>query len=357
MHTPQQTFMIQYEVNDACNLRCSHCYHGLKQIRESPITIERMLNDIEELKAHLGPAYTITVLLSGGEVFLRKDLRQLVVKIMLKGHARFLLTNGTLVTPENAFDLLIRGVELVRISLDGGTPELHDKIRGQGQFAKALQGIRTFQATGQQVAISCTLMRGHNDLPEQIESLFQLARAEKLYKLNFFRMFAHGDGKETPQYGFDGPRWKATLESLWQLATAYPDVQVVIKDPLAKNLEQPWPPNVNLDVCCYIKKNYLSVAANGDVYACRKLEKSVGNLLNDSLVNIWKNNALLQQMADRRIYMEGKCQTCAINTECQGGCLAASYGQYGRLFVPDPACWKENPGTVRAAQVQSTAQT
>lgn len=337
-----QTFVIQYEVNDACNLRCSHCYHGRKVIKENPITLQRLFDDIAELKTVLGPQHKIVICLSGGEVLVRKDLNEMAFEIMRKGYASFLLTNGTLVTADNAAELLIRGVKLARISLDGGTAELHDAIRGAGQLEKSLQGIRTLLKTGQRVAISNTLMQGHNDRPEQIESLFQLAEREGIFKLNFFRMFAQGDAKDTPARAFtDAQRFKAVLESIWDLALKYPQLKVVIKDPLAKNIERPLPENLTIDVCCYIKKNHLSVAASGKVYACRKLEQHVGDLFTDTLANIWQHSSMLQQMADRRQYMQGKCRTCPINNECKGGCLAASFGETGQLFVPDPACWRE----------------
>lgn len=116
----KKTFVIQYEVNDACNLRCSHCYHGLKVIKESPITLQRLFADLKDLKLALGPDYEIVIGLSGGEVFLRKDLMDLALHTMLNGYATYILTNGTLVTPEKARQLLVRGVQLTRISVDGG---------------------------------------------------------------------------------------------------------------------------------------------------------------------------------------------------------------------------------------------
>ncbi len=342
MLTPK-TFVIQYEVNDACNLRCSHCYHGLKVVKASPITLKRLLEDLKEMKALLGPEYNIVVGLSGGEVFLRKDIMDLALRTMLEGYATYMLTNGTLVTPEKAEKLLVRGVKLARISIDGGTPELHNGIRGKGQLEKTLAGIRAFRQAGQEVGLTCTLMKGYNDAYKDVKALFELARREDVFQLNFSRMFSQGDGKNTPEFVYDdGHLFKSKLEMLWDLAEAYPDIEVVIKDPLAKNIERPLPDNLTIDICCYIKRDFISVAANGDVYACRKLDKTVGNLLEDSLANIWANSKLLGQM-DRRVeYMEGKCRVCPINTECQGGCLAASYGLYGRLFVPDPACWKED---------------
>lgn len=338
----QKYFVIQYEVNDACNLRCSHCYHGLKVIKESAIGLERLFEDIEALHEFLGPEYQILIRLSGGEVFLRKDLMSMLTRILMQGYVTVMLTNGTLVTPENAQEVAIRDVHLVQISLDGPNAEIHDKIRGQGMFVKALQGIRHLQAEGQSVSINYTLMQGHNDSKDCFLELFQLARQEKFKKVNFSRIFPQGDAHRLPEYAYtQGWRFRQVLENLLDAAAEFPDVPVVLKDPLVNNLERPIPANVKTDVCCYIRRDYLSVAANGDVFACRKLSHPVGSLLQDSLLNIWRNNPLLQQMADRRQYMAGKCRTCPINQQCQGGCLAASYGSTGQLFVPDPACWRE----------------
>jgi radical SAM protein with 4Fe4S-binding SPASM domain len=341
---PSRAFTIQYEINDACNLRCSHCYHGTKVIKEGAIGLERLLEDIEGLKAVIGHDYQIVVRMSGGEVLLKKNLMDLLTRLLIEGHMTVLLTNGTLVNADTPFELMLRGVRLTQISLDGPTAELHEAIRGKGQFAKALAGIRHLHEAGMPVSTAYTLMAGHNDSPEDFDALFTLARAEGLAKVNFTRMFPQGDGLTIPQYAYaDGLHYKAVLESLLAACARFPDVQVVIKDPLVRNLEAPIPSNVKLDVCCYIKKDYISVAANGEVFACRKLGKPVGNLLEQTLADIWQSGALLQQMADRRQYMEGKCRTCPINTECQGGCLAASHGLYQRLFVPDPACWREEP--------------
>ncbi|PIQ26402.1 hypothetical protein COW36_14525 [bacterium (Candidatus Blackallbacteria) CG17_big_fil_post_rev_8_21_14_2_50_48_46] len=338
----KKNFVIQYEVNDACNLRCSHCYHGLKVIKEGAIGLERLFEDLEALHAHLGEDYQILIRLSGGEVFLRKDLQSMLTRILMQGYATVMLTNGTLITPENAQEVSVRNVQLVQISLDGPNAEIHDTIRGKGMFAKAWQGIRRMQAEGQPVSVSYTLMQGHNDRKENFEEFFALAQKENLAKVNFSRIFPQGDAHHLPEYAYsEGMAFKTVLENLLDAAQQFPHVKIVIKDPLINNLERSFPENVKTDVCCYIRRDYLAVTANGDVFACRKLSKPIGSLLDDQLLNIWQNNSLLQQMDQRRQYMSGKCKTCPINDQCKGGCLAASYGQTGQLFVPDPACWRE----------------
>lgn len=335
-------FTIQYEINDACNLRCSHCYHGRKVIKEGAVAIERLFQDLDDLHQVIGEDYNFVIRLSGGEVFLRKDLMDLLLKILNKGYVTVLLTNGTLLTRENALKLMMRFVGLTQISLDGPNADIHDAIRGKGQFEKALEGVRHLKSTAVPVSLSYTLMAHHNDSYEHFIEMLRVAQQEGADVVNFSRIFPQGDAHNVPEHAYnDGHHFKRVLESLLDAAREFPEQEVVIKDPLVKNLEAPIPDNVFVDVCCYIKENYLSVTANGDVFACRKLGKPLGNLLDDTLANIWQNNELLQQMADRRIYMKGKCQSCPIRYECRGGCLAASYGLTGELFVPDPACWRE----------------
>lgn len=344
VYTDQKIFTIQYEVNDACNLRCIHCYQDTKAIAKNTITVERLFKDLEELHQLVGQDYKIMIRLTGGEVFVRKDIFDLIVKVIKKKYAVVLLTNGTLVTPDKAFELLLYGVNTTQVSLDGSNAETHDKIRGKGQFDKALEGIKNLTDIGGRSAISYTLMAGLNDKPKHMHELFQMAERLKVENVRFSRMFPQGDGLNIPEFAYaDGQVYKELLETLLAISTEYPSLQITIKDPLVANLDQPLPANVNIDVCCYIKKDYLSVTANGDIYACRKLDQVIGNLHETTLADLWSNNKLLTKLDERMHYMEGKCQICPIRTSCQGGCLAASYGLTGKLFVPDPACWRENP--------------
>ena len=75
-------------------------------------------------------------MISGGEPLLYPELPAFLAQTQGLGIRRILLTNGTLLTPENARPLQ---VEEVQISLDGWRTG-HEAIRGVGTFDQTLVG-------------------------------------------------------------------------------------------------------------------------------------------------------------------------------------------------------------------------
>jgi len=81
------------------------------------------------------------------------------------------------------------------------------------------------------------------------------------------------------------------------------------------------------------------VSATGDVYPCPHLRLSLGNVYNESFIDIWDNNKLLNLMRDRD-NLKGRCKTCEFRNIC-GGCRAAAFRVFGDVFAEDPYCFKE----------------
>jgi Fe-coproporphyrin III synthase len=119
------------DVNNVCNLHCSHCYWWLNRKNdEQDLGVEDWKKIIEEKfkKQH----HIFVVTLVGGEPLLRPD----IIKVFCDQMPRRIcvVTNGTFPLPR--FDNLY----FYWISLDG-TEEIHDSIRGKGSYAKTRQNI------------------------------------------------------------------------------------------------------------------------------------------------------------------------------------------------------------------------
>ena len=74
--------------------------------------------------------------LSGGELFVRKDIWEIIDHI-IKNRMRYsILSNGTLITEDTLkqFEIGKRRSRLssIQVSIDGSCPEVHDKSRGEG---------------------------------------------------------------------------------------------------------------------------------------------------------------------------------------------------------------------------------
>src|SRR5580765_3560661 len=139
---------VVYEATMRCNLTCEFCYVGkLLNIEgewreELPLDVlKRAFPDQEGLRVNL----------TGGEIFMRKDILDVMRLFSDKGYVGgYLTTNGTIINVERATalaDLARRGfLQHISVSIDG-PGELHDRARGvKGTFARTAAGLRRLQA-------------------------------------------------------------------------------------------------------------------------------------------------------------------------------------------------------------------
>lgn len=129
--------LIQY-VTARCNLRCQHCFYKETLNAKDPgeMQIDEMVNAAKKLSPFLW--YSIT----GGEVFIRSDFKELVLEIQKKLRPKFfsLPTNGwytdrTYQSVLETLQNLNRGNLILFFSIDGNET-IHDQIRGKNSFKK-----------------------------------------------------------------------------------------------------------------------------------------------------------------------------------------------------------------------------
>lgn len=109
--------------------------------------------------------------LFGGEPTIRKDLVDLVYFAHRMGFYTDLITNGTLMDDALATGLRDAGLDLCIVSLDGPTPEIHDKIRRvKDGHRRAIAGIEAaVRAGGMEVNVDTVV------LPDNVDHLIDLA--------------------------------------------------------------------------------------------------------------------------------------------------------------------------------------
>jgi MoaA/NifB/PqqE/SkfB family radical SAM enzyme len=133
---PSPAFVV-WDITYACPLRCCHCYS------ESGRRPSRQLNGDQLLQVTdaLTEAKPKGIVLSGGEPLAVKEIFQVARKISGAGVNAILYTSGW----NFAVEMLPEITSLfsrVTVSLDGATPEMHDRIRGRaGSFDRALNAL------------------------------------------------------------------------------------------------------------------------------------------------------------------------------------------------------------------------
>jgi len=132
-----------------CNLSCVHCYvnepAGAAEVRARELSTERVKALVDEV----ADAGCLSLLLTGGEVLVRRDFPEIYLHALSRGLRVTVFTNGTMVTDEIA-DLFDRHRPVsVEITLYGMTAETYDRVtRVPGSFARCLEGIDRLLARG-----------------------------------------------------------------------------------------------------------------------------------------------------------------------------------------------------------------
>lgn len=124
---------VPFLLTNRCNLRCKYCNIWERKIRE--MSTKEIFKIIDELSL-LG---TQRIGYFGGEVLLRKDIKEIIDYTKDKGISVGLGSNGFLIK-ENIDK--IRNIDILHISFDG-PKEVHDKHRTAGSYDKVIEAIKS----------------------------------------------------------------------------------------------------------------------------------------------------------------------------------------------------------------------
>jgi radical SAM protein with 4Fe4S-binding SPASM domain len=275
---------------------------------------------------------------TGGEPFLYGGLWDVIAYSREKGYGVALMTNGCLITQEDAKTVSSLGISDIQVSLEG-PPELHESIRGRGSFNAAAKGVEQLVAAGNKVSANVTLSRMNLN---QIEETIEIAKEVGFKSIGFSRMVPCGWGKGLLPHLLTPQELRSAYERI--ISLNHPSFEVVSGDPLAGTFsELKIPAGCNLTLSgCSAGFSGVTVTSDGSVMPCRRIGLLAGNLKKKSLRAIWASSRLLWSLRRRKSYY-GKCGRCSFWPSCRG-CRAVAYAYslaQGKpdLFADDPQCW------------------
>jgi len=146
-----------------CQLRCVHCYLGeerfIPPVRAGELPTAFWLDVVDQITA----AGCLNLLMSGGEVFLRRDFAQVYEHAVRSGLIVTVFTNGTMVD-ERAVALFTEWQPLlVEVSLYGATAEVYDRVtKVPGSYARCMRGVDMLVAAGIHVGLKTVILRDNH---------------------------------------------------------------------------------------------------------------------------------------------------------------------------------------------------
>jgi MoaA/NifB/PqqE/SkfB family radical SAM enzyme len=143
---------VDIAITGKCNLACQYCFYADEMVARKNLPTERWLSFFNEL----GQLGVMTVCLTGGEVFTRPDLFELIDGIIANRMRYSLLSNGTLITEETLKQFEVgkrrQRLDSIQISVDGSSAEVHDLSRPKS-FGRALRGLKLLKEAGYPVTV------------------------------------------------------------------------------------------------------------------------------------------------------------------------------------------------------------
>src|SRR5579872_6491871 len=146
---------VTWEITAACNIACVHCLSSSGHLRPRELTTEQSLGLADEL----ADMQVFQIHFGGGEPFMYYGIWDVLERCSQRGLVMCISTNGTLITPERARRLTQYQPLYFQVSLDGGTPQTNDRIRGEGVFKRALRGLELLATEKHSLTVNSVLTR------------------------------------------------------------------------------------------------------------------------------------------------------------------------------------------------------
>ncbi len=318
-------FSLQWHITQACDLHCRHCYD---RNQYQSLSLEQEIGILDDL-ARFCAAHNVhgQVTFTGGNPLLHPNFETLYREASKRGFTLAILGNPA--SREQIERLLaIQPPAFYQISLEG-LERHNDYIRGRGHFRRALSFLDMLRECNIFSMVMLTLTR--DNMAEILPLAETLRHRTDLFTFN--RLSTVGEGANLASA--DIAAYHSFLQDYIMAAADNPCLG--LKDNLLNIVNH----RQNLPLfggCtgfgCGAAFNFITVLADGAVHACRKFPSPLGNILDNSLSEIYHSTE-----AERYRRGPDACNHCPIRPVC-GGCLAVAHSHGVDVFKQkDPYCF------------------
>lgn len=330
-----------------CNLRCRHCWVDSSPFVDcsSDLSTAEALETVRQLKE-----LDASVILTGGEFLFRPDAPQLLEALIDARVPIGLETNGLMFNSETVRVLCkaraLNQAPDISISVDGGTREAHEWMRGHHTFDKTLDGMRLLKGNEIPFAVQCILhRRNYKTIPDLYRAM--LAFAPQPMRLSFGFLTPFGRGLQmSEEFSMTAALIDEACGMIVEGKKNYPS-PVTVKLPPAMIPPHYFPvlfgggANYSCATTCSFPT--LGVLPNGNISICALTRNNpgvlFGNVRKDTLAGIWQK---IKVDVLRESYMAanltGICGDCIFANICKGSCRAHAYDEFGDFSAPYPIC-------------------
>jgi len=325
-------FYVHFDLTYRCNLKCIHCYipekdrypsSDHKRELASQNRTEFTTNEVFDILDQLAECGALNICFSGGEIFVRHDILDIIDYARKKRFAVSLLTNGTIGLDDDVFRCISDfSISSVNISVYSANPEIHDSVtRTPGSFDKSIRTIELLSKAGTPIKLKCPIMKTNMRTFKSVAELAESYGTDLRFDTN---LTVGMDGNTKPaqhRISDDG------LKEYYSFAITEDDYNE-LKEVIDAKCED----ILNENPCgashfsCYI-------SPYGDVHPCVEIPINCGNLRERSFKDIWETSEeMMAVRAIKKIDLR-KCPDCPEPDYCNR-CMGQAYTEHGDLLAP-----------------------
>jgi radical SAM protein with 4Fe4S-binding SPASM domain len=296
------------ELTPDCNNRCPGCGNVFVDDKTArPLSARHPLDAAgwAAILAKIG-GHAQRLKVTGGEPTLHPEFEPIIRLIVERSLPFTLFTNGRWDDPDRLVGFLHDLPQCLGllISLHGSTAQAHEAFSGiRGCFAETCENIRRASAAGLQVAISTVFTR-HN--VDQLAGIVALARSLGARQVVFNRYL----GLPVPAIAMTSAELREAVREVEQLRAAGANVKFGSCVPAC------FAPSSSRG--CAAGAAFATIDPWGSVRPCNHAPLVVGNLIRQSVEEIWRSSGMdrWEALGPRQ------CGVCELFAACHGGCRA-----------------------------------
>jgi radical SAM enzyme (rSAM/lipoprotein system) len=265
-----------------------------------------------EITPNVNPNKTF-IILSGGEVLVRKDLEHIGINLYRRGYPWGMVTNGLALSRERLDSLIRAGLHSITVSLDG-FEEHHYHIRqNKESFARAVEAVRMISADRELVSdvVTCVTPALLPRLDEFKEFLISLG----VRRWRLFAIFPVDRAAEDKSLQLSDEEYTAMMEFILKtrkegrIEASY-SCEGFLGGYEMRVRTNPYE--------CYAGICIASIRVNGDISGCTSVRANFtqGNIYKDNFWDVWQNR--FEKFRNREWTKKGKCADCKVWQYCQG---------------------------------------
>jgi len=303
---------VHIDLTYRCNERCVHCY--LDHHDHGEMTTREVKNVLDQL----ADAGALFLTFSGGEIFLRQDLFELIRYARGLNFDVSLKTNALLIDESRARKLRELDIRKIQISIYGADAAIHDAItKVPGSLERSLRAIQFLLAEGLQVKLACPLMKQNLAAFRDVQSLAETLGVPYMLDLTITPMMDGGDGVLRLRSSATELLQVLQDQNLNSRACTPPEAETEVAFATGSATSSGIESGAYDDIPCSAGHNSCYISPYGDVSPCVQMPKPAGNLRKQQFDEIWYGSSEMNRVRAVRESQLPLCSSCSIRNYCE----------------------------------------